>query len=63
MPMLTTEMLTIESKGSHAKMFATTKPDGVARLWMDDPDGKTLLSVQAGRGLPQASSSRRTAPH
>ncbi len=52
-PMLGTEMLTIESKDSRAKILATTKPDGVARLWMHDPDGKALLSAEVGRGWPQ----------
>lgn len=46
-------MVTIQSGGSQAKVTATTKPDGVARMWMDDPDGKTVLSAEAGRGSPQ----------
>lgn len=53
MPSVWSEMLTIESEGSSAKIVATTKPDGVARIWMDDPDGKTVLSAEAGRGSPQ----------
>ena len=52
-PYLWTEALTIESTDSRAKILATTKPDGVARLWMHDPDGKALLSAEVGRGWPQ----------